>query len=195
MYDFHYNYVKKVYGNRAHLLYTDTDSLIYEIHTEDLYNDMKTKFSDPPVFDFSNYPKDHVLYSDKYKKIPGYFKDECKGQHIEAFVGLRSKMYAFKIKDKGEQKAAKGVKKTIIKELQYDNYYQCLMDNLQYEHAFKNIRSTSHSVYTYHQKKKSLSCFDDKRWLLNSTDSLAYGHYKTIAVESSSLTAIKECLS
>lgn len=183
MYDFHYNYFKKVYGNRVHLLYTDTDSLIYEIHTDDLYKDLETLFP-KPVFDFSNYPKENRLFSDIYKKIPGYFKDECKGQPIESFVGLRSKMYAFKLKDQSEQKAAKGVKKTVIRDLKYDSYYQCLIDNLQYEHAFKNIRSTAHSVYTFHQKKTSLSCFDDKRWLLNPIDSLAYGHYKIAAVES-----------
>ena len=40
MYDFHYNTIKKKYGNNATLLFTDTDSLCYEIKTKDLYSDM-----------------------------------------------------------------------------------------------------------------------------------------------------------
>ena len=39
MYDFHYNYIKKKYNDKGKLLLTDTDSLTYEIETEDVYKD------------------------------------------------------------------------------------------------------------------------------------------------------------
>ena len=41
MFDFHYNYVEKKYRKKAELWFTDTDSLMYEIETEDFYNDIK----------------------------------------------------------------------------------------------------------------------------------------------------------
>ena len=57
MYDFHYNYIKKKYGDKAKLLLTDTDSLMYEIQTEDFYNDISGDVKDR--FDTSGYPPDH----------------------------------------------------------------------------------------------------------------------------------------
>ena len=54
MYDFHYNYIKKEYGSRAKLLFTDTDSLTYEIETEDVYKDLWKR---KELFDNSDYPK------------------------------------------------------------------------------------------------------------------------------------------
>ena len=54
MYDFHYNYIKKKYRNRARLLVTDTDSLTYEIKTEDVYKDF---WNDKQMFDNSDYPE------------------------------------------------------------------------------------------------------------------------------------------
>ena len=58
MYDFHYNYIKPKYGEKAKLLFTDTDTLAYEIKTKDFYKDI----SDDVVAKFytSNFPKDHL---------------------------------------------------------------------------------------------------------------------------------------
>ena len=50
-YEFHYDYVKNKYGNNSRLLFTDTDSLVYEIKTEDVYEDFN---KDKKIFDFSN---------------------------------------------------------------------------------------------------------------------------------------------
>ncbi|GBN41880.1 hypothetical protein AVEN_198612-1 [Araneus ventricosus] len=85
MYEFHYNVILKKYGDKAQLLFTDTDSLCYEITTGDLNNDFEKVKN---YFDFSDYPKDHSLYSDENKKKIGYFKDELNGQPCFEFVGL-----------------------------------------------------------------------------------------------------------
>ena len=50
-YEFHYDYVKNKYGNNSRLLFTDTDSLVHEIKTEDVYEDFN---KDKKIFDFSN---------------------------------------------------------------------------------------------------------------------------------------------
>ncbi|KAL9979269.1 hypothetical protein ACROYT_G016908 [Oculina patagonica] len=73
MYDFFYNHLKKKYGSRCELLYTDTDSLLVEIETEDVYEDMSV---DKEKYDTSDYPKDHPLFCDKNKKVLGKMKDE-----------------------------------------------------------------------------------------------------------------------
>ena len=65
MYDFYYNTLKEKYGSRCELLYTDTDSLLLHIQTEDVYKDMAENSN---LFDTSNYPKDSPLYSEKNKK-------------------------------------------------------------------------------------------------------------------------------
>ena len=80
MYDFFYNHLKAKYGQKCELIYTDTDSLILNIQTEDVHKDMK---EDSWLYDTSNYPKDHLLYDDRNKKVLGKMKDECGGIVIE----------------------------------------------------------------------------------------------------------------
>ena len=65
MYDFHYNYIKKKYNNRARHLFTDTDSLTYEIEAEDVYKDF---WNDKDMFDNSNYPESSPYYCNVNKK-------------------------------------------------------------------------------------------------------------------------------
>ncbi|HRP37489.1 MAG TPA: hypothetical protein PLS50_06815, partial [Candidatus Dojkabacteria bacterium] len=88
MYDFHYNTMKPKYGENLKLLFTDTDSLCYEVKTDDIYKDMKTMKN---LFDFSEYPQDHPLFDPRNKKVIGKFKDETNSTPIQEFVGLRSK--------------------------------------------------------------------------------------------------------
>ncbi|XP_068695967.1 uncharacterized protein [Montipora foliosa] len=73
MYDFHYNYIKQKYGSKAKLLFTDTDSLTYEIETSDVYQDF---WNDKDKFDNSDYPEDSPYFNKENKKVIGKFKDE-----------------------------------------------------------------------------------------------------------------------
>ena len=92
MYDFHYNYIKQKYGSKAKLLFTDTDSLTYEIEAEDVYSDF---WKDKHMFDNSDYPESSPYFYKTNKKVIGKFKDEAAGILITEFVGLRSKMYSY----------------------------------------------------------------------------------------------------
>ena len=89
IYDFHYNYIKEKYGSRAKLLFTDTDSLCYEIETVDVYGDF---WAGRDKFDNSDYAKDSPYFAATNKKVIGKFKDEAAVILITQFFGLRSKM-------------------------------------------------------------------------------------------------------
>ena len=88
MYDFHYNFIKTNFN--AQLLFTDTDSLTYEIKSKNVYEEF---FKWKDLFDFSNYSKDSKFFNETNKKVIGKMKDEFGGVIIIEFVGLKSKMY------------------------------------------------------------------------------------------------------
>ena len=180
MYDFHYNYIVDKYDDKAKLLFTDTDSLMYEIQTDDVYKEFfSDKANGEDKFDNSDYPKDSPFHFTTNKKVIGKFKDEAAGIPITEFVGLRSKMYSY-IKDNDQGgKTAKGIKKNIIRtDIKHANYKDVLMTNKQMRHMMRTIRSRNHQLETCEINKISLSCFDDKRWLHNNgITSYAYSHY------------------
>ena len=177
MYDFHYKYIKEKYGQKAKLLFTDTDSLTYEIEAKDVYKDF---FKNKDKFDNSDYPEYSPFFYKENKKVIGKFKDEAAGIPIIEFVGLRSKMYSY-IKDNQKGgKTAKGIKKNVIKNnIIHDDYKETLFNNKQMYHKIKTIRSENHQLGSYELNKVSLSCFDDKRYIHNNgINSYAYGHNK-----------------
>ena len=180
MYDFHYNYIKPKYGNKAKLLFTDTDSFLYEIETEDLYNDISGDVKDR--FDTSNYPENHPsgIPTGINNKVLGKFKDEAAGKPINEFVGLRSKLYSYKMDEGKENKRCKGIKKAVVeKSIRHEDYKNCLETGKEQLRRQNIIRSYEHVLYTEEINKIALSSADDKRYLLkDSFDTLAWGHYK-----------------
>lgn len=175
MYDFYYNYLKKKYGDKMQLQMTDTDSFLFYCETENIYEDIKQR-SD--LFDTSDYPRDHPLHSDKNKKVLGKMKDETNGAPISQYVGLRSKMYCFCCGQK-QEKRLKGVSKVAVeKDLTFQHYKNVLFQESEQRSNMTSIRSHSHELFCEHVVKTGLSAFDDKRFLRNSIESYAYGHYK-----------------
>ena len=180
MYDFHYNYIKKKYGEGANLLFTDTDSLAYEIDTEDFYKDISPDVE--RLFDTSNYPANHEsgIKVGTNKKVPGMFKDEAGGKQILEFVGLRAKLYSYRMKDY-EEKKCKGVKKAVVrKSIHFEDYKKCLLDGQKIHRTMNIIRSHQHEVYSERVNKVALSREDDKRIILeDGIHTLAHGHHKS----------------
>ena len=177
MYNFHYNHIKRNYGYKAKLLFTDTDSLTYEIEAKDVYKDF---FKDKDKFDNSDYPEYSPFFYKTNKKVIGKFKDESAGFPITEFVGLRSKMYSYMKDNQKGGKTAKGIKKNVIKtNIMHDDYKETLFNNKQMYHKMKTIRSENHQLGSHELNKVSLSCFDDKRYIHeDGIKSYAYGHKK-----------------
>ena len=185
MFDFHYKYIKPKYGNKAKLLFTDTDSFLYEIQTEDFYKDISRDVKDR--FDTSNYPKNHpsIIVTGINKKVLGMFKDEAAGKNIKEFVGLRAKLYSFKTEEGEENKKCKGIKKGVVeKSITHEDYKTCLTTGKEQLRRQNIIRSYEHVLYTEEVNKIALSAADDKRYLLkDSFDTLAWGHHRIKEME------------
>ena len=180
MFDFHYKYIKPKYRNNAKLLFTDTDSFLYEIQTEDFYKDIAGDVRDR--FDTSDYPENHPsgIPTGINKKVLGKFKDEVAGKIIKEFVGLRAKLYSFKMDDETENKRCKGVKKQVVKKtITHEDYKTCLTTGKEILRKQNILRSYNHEIYTEEVNKIALSATDDKRFILSDgKDTLAWGHYK-----------------
>ena len=114
-----YDYVLKTFN--AKLLFTDTDSLVYEIKDGNVYDQC---FKYKHLFDFSEYPKDSVCYDSLNKKVLGKMKDELNESKIVEFVGLKCKMYSLISEDDKEVNKAKGVNK----KLRHNEYLDVLFN-------------------------------------------------------------------
>lgn len=147
------------------ICYTDTDSLILEIKTNDIYKDMENRLDE--LYDTSDYPKDHFLYSQENKKVVGKMKDECFGKPISETVCLRSKMYSISLggnNNKISIKKAKGTTKQVTsKEINHQNYKDALFNKKTFKHGMNMLRSERHMIYGLHVNKTTLSPFDSKR--------------------------------
>ena len=171
MYEFHYDYMKPKYdGKNSHLrgalclklCYMDTDSLVYEIKTEDFYADIADDV--PARFDTSGYIPDRPLPIGLNKKVIGLMKDELGGAIMTEFVALRPKLYSYKKLDSSEDKKCKRIKKCVVKKtLTFEDYKTCLFNNSTEYRSQLMFRSSKHEVHTIQVNKVALNRDDDKR--------------------------------
>ena len=182
MFFFLYRYVKKKWEN-VEVLYTDTDSLVLKIETEDFFADISGDVAE--WFDTNEYAKDHPavleglpIVKENKKKI-GLMKDECGGKILTEWVGLRPKLYSL-LTEGGEKQKAKGLAKSMInKSLRHENFLKCLRTGENQKRKQCLFRSRDHHIFTENMTKVALSADDDKRIVLgNGVDTWAIGHWR-----------------
>ncbi|XP_022800154.1 uncharacterized protein LOC111338012 [Stylophora pistillata] len=161
------------------ILDLNTDSLCYEIHTSDFYKDITSDVD--RLFDTSNIREGHSsgIPTGVNKKVIGMFKDEAGGKIIEEFVGLRAKLYSYKMFDDGEEKKkCKGVKQGVVdRTISFDDYKRCLFGGEKQLRKMNTLRSRKHEMYMEEINKVALSADDDKRIILpDKIHTYAIGH-------------------
>ena len=176
MFEFHYNYMKKKYGDKCELIYTDTDSFVYDIKCDDLYKD---NFDDrDEYFDLSEVAIEKFK-DEKNAKVIGKMKDESNFIPITEFCSLAPKSYSFKTDLDEIKKTCKGVSRAVLKkEISHDDYKNTLKTNEKVLKINTSIRSFKHQVFTYQCVKVCLSSFDDKVYRESFNVGYPYGHYK-----------------
>ena len=105
-------------------------------------------------------------------------KDEAGGKIIEEFVGLRAKLYSYKMFEGKEEKKCKGIKKVVIKkQISFDDYKECLLSKQTQMRKMNVIRSHQHELYSETVNKIALAADDDKRIILDDgVSTLAFGN-------------------
>ena len=189
MYRFHYDYIKSMYDEKSKLLFTDTDSLMYEIETKDFHKDISPDVRE--MLDTSEYPEDHPsgIEVGVNKKVLGMFKVEVHGKQIDKFFGLRAKLYAYKMDEKRTvegvekdivEKRCKGINKVVTKNnITFDDYKNCLFNQKPQRRKMNVIRLYKHDVFSETINKVALSN-EDGKWIIreDGIHTYAHGHFR-----------------
>ena len=125
------------------------------------------------LFDLSNLLLSSKYYCSDNKKVRRKMKDEYGGKSILKFVGLKSQIYWI-LDESNNEKTTRKFHNGFI---EFQGFYNTLFKKNFLRHTMRRIGSKNHNLGTYDTIKRSLSCFDDKRFILkNRINTLAYGH-------------------
>ena len=191
---FWYDILKRKYGPKIKLLISDTDSFVYAVYTNDGYQDLVDL---EEYMDLSGYAKDSIFYRPDNKKVIGKFSDEKPKEIIKESINLKPKMYSLltkklecdeieddpdhKCKDTcfiGHSSTAKGIPRVAQKCISHEDYRTVLQCHSTTMAKARTIRSFNHNLFSIVINKRGLSCYDDKKYVLDDgVRTLAYGHY------------------
>jgi len=177
LFRWHYDFFVKRYGREnIELCMTDTDSLLYLITNDDIYEDLKNE----DRFDFSNYSVDSTLHSKRCQGQLFCLKDEVGGKPIKSFVGLRAKSYSIEFADESRKVTGKGIPRTKLTTISHKDMKRTLFRKEKTHLTSRHIRSYKHKLYNISEKKLGLSPFDNKRYILQGgIHTLPIGHFMT----------------
>ncbi len=178
MYELFYKQLKPRFA-LLKCLYTDTDSLVVWCKKlkKDYNRDVFEIIQD--LMDFSNFPKNHKLYTTQFKNALGRIKSELGCNKMIRIVALRSKTYAIEVENQNMIRRAKGVSYSYQNNIPFQAYLDCLVNINQYSIDQYQIRSYNHNLVTQKMTKITFDSFEDKRFLFNcSIHSLPYNHYR-----------------
>ena len=168
---FHYEVIQANFKNKYQLIYSDTDSFVYNIQHPDIYKWIK---NNSKHFDLSD---DKFIKDDTNKKVLGKFKDELEGMPMKYFTALNPKVYCFECGDASVRKC-KGVSKAVVKkEITNSNFKEVLDTGEPIEKDVYSLRSFNHSVYTVKTMKTCLTNYYDKMYMTGYNTCVPYGHY------------------
>ena len=178
MMEFHYDVIHKEFDNQYDLIYSDTDSMVYNIKTNDVYDWVK---NNKQYFDLSESCRDDLRDDTNNKKL-GKFKDECHSLLITEFLALNPKVYSFKYYDKindtnlQNKRVCKGVDKiTVKKDITHQEYIDVIDTDKPIDKDVYSIRSFNHQLFTYYQRKVALTSYYDKMYMKDKNNNIPYG--------------------
>lgn len=188
MYDFYYDFVLEKISPYFHsqLCYMDTDSFIFKFTIADKCLNSHVSIYDLirayalEYFDTSEYDEQNAFNIPLVnKKVPGLMKDELNGNILTHFIGLRAKVYDYKIFGIDAHPKIKGVSRSATKKITFQDFYDCLFEcHEQKMSTFHTIRSKNHETFSLVVNKCSLDAFDDKRYIcMDKITTLPWGHY------------------
>ncbi|XP_069177817.1 uncharacterized protein [Procambarus clarkii] len=175
LYEFWYNVVKAHYGKRAQLVYTDTSSYIFTLECEDVYNELG---SEPlkSCMDFSNFSKDHPLFDDSFKGVPGRLKSVTGERLISEVVALKPKMFSMMVQSEQQSDRTKDLPFHYKSALTHDKFKMDIFGQISDDFKSRLIPNEVEQNCTSVGSKLGLYLFDDKRYVLSPHHSLAFGH-------------------
>ena len=147
-------------GNNSWLLFTGTDSLMYE--TEDVCEDFSNY---KEMFEFSNYSIKSEYQDNSNKLVVGKMKDEKAAVANKELIVLKPKICSYLADDSSKHEKAKGVNKNVVATIIHNAYKDVLLNKKSLTRSMNTIQGKDHKIGTYEINEISLSDLDDKRYI------------------------------